>query len=118
MMIVSAYGMLSIELLHGLRIEILVHLRLTVHESLHHFAVHSPAEPIIDDITRESPFFTVDERTRKIGLADLAMKPLLGTASHFEARRQFFSKLHDFLIQIRYSQLETVGHGQLIRVHQ
>ena len=46
------------------------------------------------------------------------MQPFPGAISHFEVCRQPFDIFDDIFIQKRDAKLETVRHGELVRIHQ
>ena len=62
-MVIAATGrMVCKQFLHRLRVEIAIHVRLTIHKRIGHLAVHCATKPIVNNITSKSAFLPVNER--------------------------------------------------------
>jgi hypothetical protein len=118
MIVISTRGMLLEEFEHWHLAQVLVYFGVTVQQEFGHFAVHGIAEPIVNYIASKPAFWPFQKRAREIGLAHLAMQPLLGAIPHFEIRRQSFYIFDDLLIQVRDAKFETMSHRELICIHE
>src|SRR5438128_4576958 len=92
--------------------------RFSIEEDLVHSAAHAAAEPIIHNIYCKTALLSLQYLSGKEGSTNSAVQPLPRAVSHLKIGGQFLNVLHDFLVQIRHSNFQAVGHRQLIGIHQ
>src|ERR1039458_3835001 len=116
--IVSSRAMLLEEFLHRRRLQVLIDMGLSIQQDVFQLAAYGASEPIVHYVYCKSPFLSLEYGLRKEFLTHFPMQPLSSSISNFESWRQPLDIFHDFLIQIGHSNLETMCHRKLVRIHE
>ena len=75
-------------------------------------------EPLINYIHTKAALLSLKNAPRQIIPANLPLQPFSSAVAHFEVSAKPLDVFHHRAIQIRHADLETVSHGQLIRIHE